>query len=168
MLLLAFATISRTMVMTTSHLLSSGSVRIFVPKVCQSFSLRDGFINSSDLSAFLLRPGPILQPIYEVEQYIFIRDVRNMKREGGELFHLRPNTSLLVQFPKLTLDLVDDVIREEGFLEIFTESLLSVDVHVPFPISDSLRLHHNMAISERYKKVVLILLLSLFTRLHLK
>lgn len=37
-------------------------------------------------------------------------------------------------------------------------------VKSPFLISDSLRLHHNMAISERYNTTLLILFLSIFIR----
>ena len=95
-LLLAFSKISPTMVMTTAHLLSSISVRILMPKVCQSFSLRDGFINSPKLSAFQLHPSPILHPIHEVEQHIFIREVGNLKRKGGELPHIRVYAALLL------------------------------------------------------------------------
>ena len=51
-LLLNFTTISSTMVMTTSHLLSSASVGLLVPEVYQSFGLRDDFINSTDMLAF--------------------------------------------------------------------------------------------------------------------
>ena len=157
LLLLAFYTISPTMVMTTSHLISFGSVRILVPKVCQNFGLRDGFINRPDLSAFQLRPGPTLQPIHEVEQHIFIREVGNLKRKGGELLHICAYVARLLQFPKLALRLIDDVVMKECLFELLLELLPSVDGAMPFPISDSLRLHHSMTISERYNEVVFIL-----------
>ena len=61
-MLFNFATISPTMVMNTSHLLSIGSVGLFMHEIYQSFGLRDGFIDCPVLSVFQLFPGPILQP----------------------------------------------------------------------------------------------------------
>ena len=48
-LLLGFAKISPMKVMTTFYLLSFVIVRLFMPKVCQSFDLHDGFIDSPNL-----------------------------------------------------------------------------------------------------------------------
>ena len=49
-LLLAFATIFPTIIMTTFLIVLLGTVRLLLPEVCQGFGLRDGFINSPDLS----------------------------------------------------------------------------------------------------------------------
>ena len=49
-LLLAFATIFPTIIMTTFLVVLLGTVRLLLPEVCQGFSLRDGFTNSPDLS----------------------------------------------------------------------------------------------------------------------
>lgn len=51
LLILAFATISSTLVMTTSRLPFSVPIMLVMPKIRQSFYLCDGFINS---------PTPIL------------------------------------------------------------------------------------------------------------
>ena len=87
-LLLDFATISRTMIISTSRLLSSDFIKLLIYKVYQSFDLCDGFIDSIDFFAFQLRPSPNFQPIHEVEQHIFCHEVRNMKCEDSELFQV--------------------------------------------------------------------------------
>ena len=126
-LLFDFATVSPTMIMTTSLLLSSSLVGFLVVESCQNFGLHDGFINNTDLSALQLYPGPILQSIHEVEQHIFIYEVGNLKRNDGEVLHICVYASLMLKFRKLVLRLIDDIVREEGFLEFLTESLISVD-----------------------------------------
>ena len=75
LLLLAFATIFPTIIMTTFLVVLLSIVTLLLPEVCQGFGLRDGFINSPDLSPLQLRSGPTLQPIQKVEQHIFIREV---------------------------------------------------------------------------------------------
>ncbi|KAH0721379.1 hypothetical protein KY284_006409 [Solanum tuberosum] len=70
-----------------------------MPEVCQSFGLRDGFVYGPDLPTFQLRPGPILQPIHEVEQHIIIREVRNLKREGSKLLQHMPGCCLFASAP---------------------------------------------------------------------
>ena len=49
LLLLAFATIFPTIIMTTFLVVLLGTVTLLLPEVCQGFGLRDGFINSPDL-----------------------------------------------------------------------------------------------------------------------
>ena len=88
LLLLAFATIFPTIIMTTFLVVLLGTVRLLLPEVCQGFGLRDGLINSPDLSPLQLRSGPTLQPIQKVEQHIFIREVGNLKCKGCELPHI--------------------------------------------------------------------------------
>ena len=132
-LLLAFATISPTVVMTTSYLLSFGYVGLLVPEVCQNFSLRHGFINSPDLSTIQPRPGPTLQPIHEVEKHIFTYEVGNLKLEDGELLNICVNATRLLQLPKLALRLIDDVVREECLLELFLALLPSADDSTSLP-----------------------------------
>ena len=96
LLLLAFATIFPTFIMTTFLVVLLGTVTLLLPEVCQGFGLRDGFINSPDLSPLQLRSGPTLQPIQEVEQHIFILEVGNLKRKGCELPHIRAYAPLLL------------------------------------------------------------------------
>ena len=88
LLLLVFATIFPTIFMTTFLVVLLGTVTLLLPEVCQGFGLRDGFINSPDLSPLQLCSGPTLQPIQEVEQHIFIREVGNLNRKGCELPHI--------------------------------------------------------------------------------
>ena len=96
LLLLAFAIIFPTIIMTTFLVVLLGFVRLLLPEVCQGFDLRDGFINSPDLSPLQLRSCPTLQPIHEVEQHIFIHEVGNLKRKGCELPHIRMYALLLL------------------------------------------------------------------------
>ena len=126
-LLFEFATISPTMVMTTYLLLSFSMVGLLVDEFFQNIGLHDGFINSTDLSVLQLHPGPILPSIHEVEQHIFIYEVENMKRDDGELLHICVYASGMLKFPKHALRLIDDIVREESFLELLTEVLPSVD-----------------------------------------
>ena len=95
-LLLAFATIFPTIIMTTFLVVLLGTVELLLPEVCQGFGLHDGFINSPDLSPLQLHSCPTLQPIQEVEQHIFIREVGNLKRKGCELPHIRAYAPLLL------------------------------------------------------------------------
>ena len=95
-LFLALSTISPTMVMTISHPISFVSVGLLVTEVYQHFGLRYGFISCLELSMFQLHPGPTLQPIHEVEQYIIIREVENLKCKGGELLHIYAYVSRLL------------------------------------------------------------------------
>ena len=95
-LLLAFATIFPTIIMTTFLVILPGTVRLLLPEVCQGFGLRDGFINSPDLSLLQLHFGQILQSIHEVEQHAVIREVGNLKCKGGELMHIREYAPLLL------------------------------------------------------------------------
>ena len=95
-LLLTFATIFPTIIMTTFLVVLLGTVTLLLPEVCQGFGLRDGFINSPDLSPLQLRSGPTLQPIQKVEQHIFIREVGNLKHKGCELPHIRAYAPLLL------------------------------------------------------------------------
>ena len=115
-LLFDFATVPPTMIMTTSLLLSSSLVGLLVVEVCQNFGLHDGFINSINLSALQLYPGQILQSIYELEQHIFIYEVGNLKRDDGELLHICVYASRMLKIPKFALRLIDDIVREEGFI----------------------------------------------------
>ncbi|KAH0712489.1 hypothetical protein KY289_008448 [Solanum tuberosum] len=62
-----------------------------------------------------------------MEQHIIICEVRNLKREGSELLHICAYSARLLQLPKLALRLIDDVVREEGLLELFPQFLLGVD-----------------------------------------
>ena len=126
-LLFDFATISPTMRMTASLLLSSSLVGLLVVEVYQNFGLYDGFINSTDPSALRLHPGPILQSIHQVEQYIFIYEVGNLKCDDGEILHICVYASRMLKIPKLALRLIDDIFREEGLFELLTKSLPSVD-----------------------------------------
>ena len=104
-----------------------------MPEVYQTFSLRDGFINSPDLLAFQLRPGPILQPIQEVEQHIFICEVVNLKRGSGELLRICVYASRLLEIHKLVLYLIENIVREDHLLELFMELLPCVDGTTPLP-----------------------------------
>ena len=98
-----FATISPTMVMTTSLLLSSRLVGLLIVEVWQNIGLHDSLINSTYLSALQPHHGPILQSIHEVEQHIFIDEVGNLKRDDGELLHICVNASHMLKLPKLEL-----------------------------------------------------------------
>ena len=56
-----------------------------------------------------------------------------MKRDDGELLHICVYGSRMLKFPKLALRLIDDIFREEGFFELLTESLPSVDGATSIP-----------------------------------
>lgn len=131
-LILSFSIISPTMVMNTSHLLSSNSMGILMPKACQRFGLRDGFIYGPDLSAFQLCLVPIQHPIYEVEQHMFTCEVGNLKSAGGELLLICVYAADFLRLAKLEHSFIDDVFREERLLKFHLELLQNIDGATPF------------------------------------
>lgn len=86
------------MVTTTFSLLMS--------EVFQSFNLRDGLIESHNILASTLQYGKIFQHIHEVEQHIFICEVRISKCEGGTLLQV----CLYVYVECFLSSLTDDVV----------------------------------------------------------
>ena len=130
-LLLAFATVFPTIIMTAYLVVLIGTKRLLLPEVCQGFRLRDGVVYSPDLPPFQLRSGLILQPIHEVEQCVVIHEVGNQKCKGGKLPHIRAYAALLSQLPHLALCFIDNVAREERLLELHTEQLSCVQRACP-------------------------------------
>lgn len=110
--------------MNLSHFPFYDSIGLVIPKVCQNYSLRNGFINGLDLSVPQFRPTPFFRPLIII--YIYF-EVGNLKREGGELLHVRPYGVCPHQLPKLALGLIDGIVRKESILKINSELLPSVD-----------------------------------------
>ena len=75
LLFLASATVSPTFGMTAPYIFALCLVMSIMLKVCQRLGLGDNFIYGLDLSPLQLRLDPIVQPVHEVEQHIFIREV---------------------------------------------------------------------------------------------
>ena len=114
-LLLAFATVFPTIIMTAYLIVLIGTKRLLLP----------------DLPQFQIRSGPILQPIHEVEQCVVVPEVGNLKCKGGKLPHIRAYAALLSQLPHLPLCLIHNVAREERLLELHTKLLPCVQRACP-------------------------------------
>ena len=103
-----------------------------------------------------------------MEQHIFIREVGNLKHDGGELLHIFSYVVCLLQLPKLALCLIDDFVGKNSFLNSSRNCSQVLMMQSP-SISQTLKfLDHIMAISERYYVTDFILFSSFFSLLNSK